>query len=131
MAKSTVHGGASDVAVAPVVDETESEEETPTEPKAPEQVEETDEGEADEDDAEAEIPDEVPGEVDETRGPKRPAANDAKAEWVAYAETLGLSYETADGMSKKDLMAAVAAVEEGTATVTDVGDLLIDGQPAN
>lgn len=56
--------------------------------------------------------------------PERPAVRDAKAAWVDYAVTLGLTKEAAELVSKDDLIALVRVVEDGTHRVTEDGTVV-------
>lgn len=44
----------------------------------------------------------------------RPTHNSRKADWAAYALSLGVPGDVVDGMSKEDLIAECEAVEAGT-----------------
>ena len=65
-------------------------------------------------------------------GPARPAVNDPKADWVAWVVHLGVDAEAADALSKKDLIATVTGIEDGTKDVADDGtvvDVATDADP--
>jgi hypothetical protein len=50
---------------------------------------------------------ETPTETNDTSAPPRSGAGSGKAEWAAYASTLGVTYP--DGASRDDIIAAVDA----------------------